>query len=568
VHLCPVDREQALAMLRTLRGAPLLEGARGGTPVDLAALASIVVRLSEWPIGRPEIAEVDLNPILATPAGAIIVDAKVGLQQPPLPEPHATEPGIAPFFAPRSVAVVGASQSPRKAGNVILRNLLRFGFEGRVLPVHPGAEPILGLPSFPSLSAIAGGAELAVVVVPKERLGAVIEDAAASATRHLIIATGGFGDAGPAGQAEQDALLARAGRAGIRVMGPNSIGVVSAHARMTTSITTLAMPKPGRVALVGQTGTFASGYANWFASRGRPAVGKIACIGNKGDVDEADVLDYLADDPQTEIIGLYTEGVRRRAFVDALGKLAGRKPVVALRAGRTEIGRAAIASHTGSLVGDAAIYDQIFRDAGVVPVDDMDELLLMLEAFDTLPWPHGNRLGVVSVTGVGCVLAADAAPLGPVLLPELGPESQLRVRQWIPQWAPARNPYDIWSAIEKQGPEAAFRGISAAVIDAPEVDALLLVLVVIEESRFDVGALVSELRARAPHKPILATIVGAGVSEHQEVTAALEQAGALCAATPARALRVLGRMASWTAFRAAHEPMRDRPGALPVAARA
>jgi acyl-CoA synthetase (NDP forming) len=248
---------------------------------------------------------------------------------------------------------------------------------------------------------------------------------------------------------------------------------------------------------------------------------------------------------------LYTEGVRRRAFVDALGKLAGRKPVVALRAGRTEVGRAAIASHTGSLVGDGAIYQQIFRDAGVVPVDDMDELLLMLEAFDTVPWPHGNRVAVVSVTGVGCVLAADAAPLGGVVLPELGAATQARVRQWIPEWAPARNPYDIWSAIEKHGPEAAFRGISQAAIDAPEVDALLLVFVVIEESRFDVGALVRELQSRAPHKPILATIVGAGVSEHREVTAALEAAGALCTPTPADALRVLGRMASWTAFRAA-----------------
>ena len=556
VRLCPIDAAQALDMLRSLRGAPLLQGARGRAPVDLGALAAVVARLSAWPIERPEVASVDLNPIVASGAGATIVDAKVGLAPLPSEPPHLTEPSIATFFEAQSVAVVGASSSPRKAGNVIVRNLTRLGFAGRVLPVHPRGEPILGLPTYASLSAIPGGAELAVVVVPKDRIAAVIDDAAASPTRHLIIATGGFADAGPEGQAEQEAMLARAAAAGIRVMGPNSIGVVSAHARMTTSITTLEMARPGRVALVGQTGTFASGYANWFASRSRPGISKIACIGNKGDVDEADVLDYLGDDPATEIIGLYTEGIRRRAFLGALRKLAGRKPVVALRAGRTEVGQAAIASHTGSLVGDGAVYEQIFRDHGVVSVDDIDELLLMLEAFDTLPWPRGNRLAVVSVTGVGCVLGADAAPLGPVELPELGPETQARVRQWIPAWAPARNPYDIWSAIEKHGPEAAFRGVATAAIEAPEIDALLLVFVVIEQSRFDVGALVRELRALAPRKPILATIVGAGAAEHHECTAALEQAGALVAATPARAIRVLGRMAAWTGFRRAQRDQR------------
>jgi acyl-CoA synthetase (NDP forming) len=568
---CPVDAAEADAMLRELRAAPLLEGARGRPAVDRASLQGLIVRLSEWAATRPDVVEVDLNPVLASEAGAIAVDATVVIANVASASPVAAAarpgsegrsfatasvahgpwpPPLGPFFSPKSVAVVGASANPRKAGNVIVRNLQRFGYEGRILPVNPDGGTILGLEVHSTLASLAPPAELAMVVVPKAGLANVIADAASAGTRHLIVATGGFADAGPDGEAEQRHLLELARSAGIRIMGPNSIGVIDAHQRLTTSITTLEPLTPGRVALVGQSGTFASGYANWLASRRRPGVSKVACIGNKGHVDEADLLDFLADDPETQIIGLYTEGIANRAFPAALGRLAGRKPLVVLRSGQSELGRAAIASHTGSLAGDAAVFDEVLREAGAISVRDIDELFFTLEALDVLPVPRGPGVGVVSVTGIGCVLAADAAAQSGVRLPALGAGALARVRQWIPDWAPARNPFDIWSAIERHGAEAAYRGVAEAVIEDEHIHALLLLFVLIEQSHFDVGRLCRELGERAPDKPIVAAILGGSESAMADWTAALEAAGAVVAATPARALGVLGRLAGWSAVRA------------------
>jgi acetyltransferase len=257
----------------------------------------------------------------------------------------------------------------------------------------------------------------------------------------------------------------------------------------------------------------------------------------------------LADDPDTQIIGLYTEGVANRAFPAAVARLAGRKPLVVLRAGRSELGRAAIASHTGSLAGDSAVFDEVLREEGAITVGDIDELFFTLEAPDVLPLPRGHGVGVVSVTGIGCVLAADAAAQSGVTLPALGPGAIERIRHLIPDWAPARNPFDIWSAIERHGAEVAYRGIAEAVIEDERVDALLLLFVLIEQSHFDVGRLCRELGERAPGKPIVAAILGGSESATAAWTAALEAAGAVVAATPARALALLGRLAGWVGAR-------------------
>lgn len=549
VRLCPVSPKDAEAALRELRGAPLLLGARGRPPVDLASLADLVARLSRWALARTDVVEVDLNPVIANADGVVAVDATVWLGEPESAAPEPDLPTVETFFSPRSVAVVGASADPRKAGNIILENLRRFGFPGRIVPVHPSAENILGMPAYPSLAAIPEPADLAVVVVPRDHLAQVVDDAATAGTRHLIVATAGFADRGADGLEDQRDLLARAAAAGVRIMGPNSIGVVNAHTGLATSITTLRTLPPGPVALFGQTGTFASGYANQFATRRWPRIGKIACIGNKGGVDDADLLRYFAADADTSTIGIYTEGVGRRAFLDALREVEGCKPVVILRAGRTEEGRAAVAGHTGSLTGNNATYDAAFRATGAIAVDDVDDLLLTLDAFDRLPLPGGKRAAVVSITGIGCVLASDAAAEQGINLPQPGEDTLTAVRRWIPSWAPARNPYDIWSAIEKHGPGEAYSGIAGTVVADPDIDALLLVFVLIDESELDPASLVRHVRARAPDKPVFATFFGGAEEQLQGWTRTLQSAGALVTPTPAAAFRVLGRLADHAARR-------------------
>ncbi len=544
VRVGPVDPPLARAMLAELRGAALLYGFRGQPAVDLAAVAAIVANVSAALAERPDLTEIELNPVIAGPAGAVIVDAKVtsAPAPPPVVARAPAPPPVAPFFEAHSVAVVGASPDPGKGGHLIVQNLLGHGFSGRIVPVHPRAGAILGLPAYPTLSAIPGGVELAVVIVPKDQVAGVVRDAAAAGVHHLIVATAGFADLGPQGAAEQAELLAFAAAHGIRIMGPNSIGVVNAQRGLVTSIVTLERLRPGPIALFGQSGTFASGYANWFATRGRPAVGKIACLGNKGAVDEVDLLDYFGADSETRVLALYTEGVANPAFAETLLAVARRKPVVVLKSGRTAAGRAAVASHTGSLAGDDALFSALLRQAGALQVADLDDLWLTADACATLPRPRGPRVGVVSITGLGCVLSADAVGEFGLELLHPAPATLVAAGRFFPPWAPVRNPFDIWAAIEKHGAAAAVGGIAAAVLADPGCDALILNLVLFPESRLDVPAFAAELRELAPEKPVVVVIYGGALADTAAVTREFEAGGILVAPGPRAAARVLARL--------------------------
>jgi acetyltransferase len=390
--------------------------------------------------------------------------------------------------------------------------------------------------------------DLAVAVVPRDKLDGVVRDVAASQTRHLIVATAGFADLGPAGMDLQKRLLGRARAAGVRVMGPNSIGVINTSTGLATSFTTLHPLRRGTVGLFGQTGTFASGYANWFASNGHTGVSKIACIGNKGHTDEADLLEYFARDPSVNVIGMYTEGVSNPAFLRRLREMAGRKPLCVLRAGKTAAGRRIVATHTGSLVGEDRVFRAAFRETGVVEVEDIDELFLTLSAFENLPPPRAARVAVVSITGIGCVLSAEGAAAAGVDLVQLEKETLTQINRLAPAWAPVHNPFDIWAMIEKQGAEKAYRATALPAFEDPNVDALMLIFVLIEESRFDVGALIAELRARQPQKPILFTVLGGSVEAAREWIDAARQGGALYVCTPAAGMHLLARMERFSRF--------------------
>ncbi|HQM44500.1 MAG TPA: acetate--CoA ligase family protein [Smithellaceae bacterium] len=552
IDLAPVDEKRAEALLRRLKGAALFAGYRSQKPLNIKAIGSVIAALSRLITARPDILEMEINPLIASPEGVVAVDVLVRLTKirshrfgkSPAPE------SVAPFFHPSSIAVIGASRSPGKGGNIILRNLLKAGFKGAIHPVNPTVKEILGLPSYPTVRDIPTQVELAMIVIPKNAVPEALADCAAKGVTNIILSTGGYTDIGEAGAREQEALIKQVRLAGMRIMGPNSIGTIHPRAGMATSIVGLEPIQPGGVSIIGQSGVFASGWARWISDTKPFGLSKVACIGNKGDVNESDLLEYLTRDPETTAIGMYLEGVvDGKRFIKAALAACRAKPVVVMKAGRSESGAAAVASHTGSLAGSDAAFDAVCRKTGLVRVHHSEAFFDALSAFEKLPFPQGNRMGVLSITGMGCVAATDAAEEAGVVLPVLKPATLKRLGEVMPSWAPVRNPIDTWSAIEQHGSKKATSHIAHCLLEQADVDALLITFVLMPESIFDISEAFADLFRHYPQKPVFASYYGGTAREIAHIHEGFAKLGVPCYPTPERAIFAFGRMVEYARFR-------------------
>jgi len=278
------------------------------------------------------------------------------------------------FFNPKSIAIIGASENPNKGGNIVIQNLFEFGYGGKIYPINPKGGKILGLDIYDSVLSVPDDIELAMIVIPRELVPNAIDECGRKGIGGIIISTAGFSDSGEdVGRGLEGEVTQIARKYGVRIMGPNSIGTINVKNGFATSITTLDKPSPGRVSFFGQTGMFASGFFRWITSSQNFAIAKVACLGNKSDIDEGDVLEFLGRDPETDVVGLYFEGVKDgRKFLEIAKGVTKKKPVVVLKSGRTERGKKAISSHTGSLAGIDEVYDGVFAKTGVVRVPDFD----------------------------------------------------------------------------------------------------------------------------------------------------------------------------------------------------
>ena len=418
------------------------------------------------------------------------------------------------FFSPESVAVIGASDKPLKGGHVILKNLRALEYAGAVYPINPRLTEVQSWRAYPELGQVPGPVECVIIIVPREAVPAALRQAAEKGTQAVIVATAGFSDAvdGP-GLALQAEVARIAQAAPFRMMGPNSIGTIDTRSGFISGITSHEKLPPGSVAVFGQSGMFASGFANHIRSHQRFGLSKVACLGNKQDVEEPDLLDFLAGDEASRVVGMYFEGLGDgRRFLESARRLARRKPVVVLKSGRTEAGRQAAAGHTGTLAGSDAIYDGALRQAGLQRAAGLEDFFDCLEAFAHCPIPTGDRLAVVSITGVGCVLTADAVSQVGLRFAELKPETLEDMRSVVPDWAPIRNPVDMWAAIERFGVEPAYQVLCKAVLEDPGVDALLVIFTLIEECDFAAASLLASLRRAHPDKAVVAAFLGGEAS--------------------------------------------------------
>jgi len=346
---------------------------------------------------------------------------------------------LRPIFRPQSVAVIGASTVPGKLGHDILANLKNGGFAGPLFPVNPKAEEILGLKVYKSINETPEPPELAVVVIPAKIVTPTLEQCAAAGVKAAIVITGGFAEAGEAGERLQEEMAQVIRQTGLRVIGPNCQGVNNPHHCMCASwplITT-----QGKIAFASQSGTVGAAFMDLAAAE-KLGVSCFVSLGNRVDVDEAEVIQYFNQDEHTEVIALYLEGVKRPSFfLEALSQC--RKPLVILKAGRTLRGSEAATSHTKSLAGVDAVYEALFRKFKVYRADTLEELFDFAKALAYLTPPRGRDLLITTSSGGAAILAIDEAENNGLEVPEPSPGLKTRLREMLPEHCAVGNPVDL-----------------------------------------------------------------------------------------------------------------------------
>jgi acetyl coenzyme A synthetase (ADP forming)-like protein len=416
--------------------------------------------------------------------------------------------GLGIFFEPKSVAVVGASRTPGKIGNFILRNLVTLGYAGRIFPVNPQAHEVEGLRSYPSVASIPEAVELAVIAVPAHLVLEVMKDCQEKAVKGVVVISSGFSEAGKEGIARQRELVRLAAESGIRIIGPNTTGILNPAGRFTTTFVDLKGVKSGGIGFVAQTGIFAGMMFQWIFSSQHFGLSKVIGLGNKADVADQDALDYLAQDEATRVVIMYLEGVTDgRRFLESAKKLVRRKPLVVIKGGKTEEGARAAHSHTGSLAGRDEIFEALFKQTGAIRVGDFEELLDFGKTFSYQPIPRGNRLGIISLSGGAGVMATDAALEYGLVLAHLGQSTLARVKEKMPSWASPANPLDVEPLSETLKQEGAYRLSLEAVLSDPGVDLAVLVMTTFRMSRVHADYVTDAARAH-PEKPVAVCIIG------------------------------------------------------------
>ncbi|RUM88943.1 MAG: CoA-binding protein, partial [Thermodesulfatator sp.] len=322
------------------------------------------------------------------------------------------------FFSPRTVAVVGASRHPGKVGYDVVRNLLDYRFPGRIYPVNPKASEILGLQCYPRVTEIPEEVDLAVIAVPAAAVPSVLRDCAARGIQAAIILSAGFKEAGAEGARLEREIVSLAKETGIRLLGPNCLGVVDTYHRLNATFAALK-PRRGRIGFFSQSGALCLAVLEWARAEG-VGLSRFVSLGNKSDVSEIECLQALAEDPHTEVILGYVEGIDEgRTFVEVARRISYQKPIVIFKGGLTAAGARAASSHTGSLAGMSEVARGAFQRAGIVVIENSDELFPAAEALSSLPPIKNNQVAILADGGGHATIAADLLTDLGVEIPEL-----------------------------------------------------------------------------------------------------------------------------------------------------
>ncbi|MCK9274839.1 MAG: CoA-binding protein [Syntrophales bacterium] len=414
------------------------------------------------------------------------------------------------FFRPRNIAVIGATKKAGFGGG-IPAFLKRNGYGERLFLVNPRETEIEGLPVYRRLTDITGNIDCAIIIVPKMQVPAIMKDCLDKGVRAVILETAGFSETGDEGRTLENDIKELIQGTHTRVIGPNCVGLINPHDRFGSTEVDFDEIRPGNIGVIAQSGVFGNIVADWSPSQDM-ALSALVTIGNRIDVDESDMLYHFGADTKTDVIVLYLEGAKDgMRFMKAAREVARVKPVIILKSGRTEMGKKAAASHTGSMSGDDALYEAFFRQSGVVRASNFQELFDLARVFSREPLMEGPDISVVTSSGSLAVMAADAAHQLGLGFPDLGQETVEAVRSRAPAWMNVKNPLDV-------GPSGLFGTALKAALNDEKIKGVLAIPVIpgtiiksMVESGMDPALLYGDpesIRKTAPGKPALVYSVG------------------------------------------------------------
>ena len=422
---------------------------------------------------------------------------------------HTKQNSLTAFFEPRSVAIIGASATPGKAGYEAIRNVQANGYAGKIYPVNPKGGEILGLPVTSSISALPAGVDLAVIILPAEATPKALRECTARGIRHAALMAGGFAEVDEAGAKLQEELMTVIRETGVRVLGPNISGHTSTPHGYTSAFFPLGKIRRGNVSVIAQTGNFATHTMRSITTGEHFGVCRVIGLGNKVDIDETEALEYLADDPETKAIVIYLESFKRpKRFLEVAREVTRRKPIVMLKSGSTEAGKQAAVAHTAAMASEDRLVDGLLRQAGIVRIWEYSHLVLALKALSMLPLPKGNRVSFLAPSGAMLVTYTDfCARLG-LEVPTVGPETVARLQEISPPYIRMRNPVDIWASANVRGVEFAYREGMEAVLKDANIDAVVPVMMLTRQIGQPSFEFILDLAKKYPGKPVLVSFSG------------------------------------------------------------
>lgn len=440
------------------------------------------------------------------------------------------------FMEPESVAIIGVSRVTGPGSLNILENLVNAGFSGRLYPVNPNADEILGMKCYHSVLDIADDIDLAVISTPRSLVPHIVGECTQKGIKALIVVGQGFADSDEKGKELQAEIVSIARRGGARILGPNTFGIVNAFNNLSSAYMELEMKKIP-IGIIAQSGFFFVGLPKF------TVVGKGIDLGNACDIDFADGLEYFEDDPHIKLILLHIEGTKDgRRFIEVAGRVAKKKPIIALKTGKGEDGARAARSHSGSLAGRDEVYDAAFRQHGIIRVGDVDEFHDLARAFLRLPSMTGRGIGIITITGAGGIIATDACEKHDLHLAKLSPETLSTIGALAPPWQTVENPADIWPAMMIEGhpfDEVLNTTLEAFLADG-NIHAVILIFAAfpVQFPTFPMGHL-SRIADRF-EKPIVCWLYG---SDPEKLASLIEnEARIVVFSTLDRAMRTLSRL--------------------------